>query len=390
LFPAWFLGRNPDKRIIHTSYAASLSNEWSRKTRDLVEDELFRAIFGVTTDPDVRATDCWSLHKHRGGMISSGVGGSLTGHGADLLIIDDPVKNAEEAESETFRERAYNWYKSVARTRLEPDAGVILMMARWHQKDLAGMILAEEKDWVVINLTAIAEEGDPLGRAPGAALWPDRFGLSELESIRADIGSRFWGALFCGSPVDPSGSFIKRSWVQPYIELPVKTSRFAGIDTATSKKTAADNMSMVDVCTDKEGFLYVDDVFLEQVSVTAFARFVSGQHQTLSYRRIDIESNNAGEAVKQRIDEVGREDKTMPPVHGVVADTDKVVRLMAYQHLIENGTIKFKMSNPRVKRLVDHLLAFTGKDGDDDDDIDALGHAINAARKYKRDIVHFA
>jgi len=387
-FPAWYLGRNPNKKIIHTSYSASLSLEWSRRTRDIVEDELFRVMFGVSTDPDVRASDSWKIARHRGGMISAGVGGSITGHGADILIIDDPIKNEQEAESELYRERIFNWYKSVARTRLEPNAAIILMMTRWHQKDLAGRILEEEKDWVVINLPALAEEGDLLGRPINAALWPQRFNEQALLKTKSDIGSRFWNALYRGFPVDPQGAIIKRSWIQYYDELVPKTARFGGIDTATSKKTSADNMSLVEVCLDRDDFLYVDDVFLDRISVTEFAKFISNIHKERKFKQINIESNNAGEAVKQRIDEVGREDKTHPPVHAIVTDTDKVVRVIEFQHLIENGTIKFKRGNPRVAKLIEHLVNFDGKDGADDDDVDALGFAIKAARSYKRDLMH--
>lgn len=387
-FPAWYLGRNPDKRIIHASYADALSNEWSRRTRDIVEDEIYRAIFGISTEKDVRSVDNWRMAKHRGGMLSMGVGGSATGHGADLFIIDDPIKNAQEAESEVYRNRIYDWYKSVARTRLEPNAAIIVMMARWHQKDLAGSILADDPGWTVINIKAIAGEEDPLGRHKGEALWPKRFDIDALEQIKKDIGSRFWTALYEGDPVDPEGAIIKRQWIQFYEALPPKTRRAGGVDTATSKKTSADNMALVEVCKDHDGFLYIDDAFLDKLSVTDFARFVSRTHKERKFVRINIESNNAGEAVKQRIVEVGQEEKTHPPVHAVTTDTDKVVRVIEFQHLIENGTVKFKSGNARVARLIDHLCAFDGRDGADDDDVDALGFAIKAALSGDRTLVH--
>lgn len=387
-FPAWYLGRNPDKRIIHASYAASLSNEFSRRTRDTVEEPLFEAIFNVTTDKDARPVDAWKIAKHRGGMLSIGVGGAATGHGADCFIIDDPIKNHSEAESEVYRDKLFDWFRSVARTRLEPNAAIILMMARWHQKDLAGRILEEEKDWTVVNFEALAKDNDPLGRNIGESLWPERFPADKLLTIKQEIGSRFWNALYCGQPVDPEGAIIRRQWIQMYEALPPKTTRFGGIDTATSKKTSADNMSFVEVAKDKDGFVYVDDVFLDQVSVTAFAKFISESQKERKFRDIRIEANNAGEAVKQRIDEVGREDGTHPPVRAFTTTTDKVVRVMEYQSLIENGTIKFKSGNPRVARLIDHLVNFDGQDGGEDDDVDALGFAIKAAQLGNREMVH--
>ena len=511
-FPAWFLGRNPDKKIIHASYSESLSNEWSRRTRDIVEDEIYRTIFGVTTEKDVRSIDSWRIQGHRGGMISVGVGGSATGHGADCLpagtlietdcgkikieacnnetrvlsynhgqnrseyksiianlkktvkgftriatvsghsltasnnhpvfvigqgyvkiqnikpgarirvseqikedtvsavtssdeelevydiqvadnnnffaesilvhncfIIDDPIKNAEEAESEVYRERLYEWYKSVARTRLEPNASIVIMMARWHQKDLAGRILENEKDWTIINLPALAKENDPLGRAPGDALWPERYPKESLLQIKHDIGSRAWASLFDGNPMDLESAIVHRDWIKWYQTLPIENTRFGGIDTATSQKTSSDHTSLVDVCRDWEGYLYIDDVFLEKPSVYTFAQHVSAQHAAKKYSCIKLEKNNAGEAIKQRIDEIGREQKTYPPVESETTTTDKVIRVNEFAHLIENGTIRFKLGNPRVVALVDHLCNFDGKGSDIDDDVDALGFAIKAA-----------
>lgn len=388
-FPAWALGKNPNRRIIHTSYAAGLSESFSRRIRDSIEEQRYKVIFpGVETCKDSRAVDEWNIEGHKGGMIAAGVGGAITGYGADIFIIDDPVKNQEEAESEIYRERCWDWYRSVVRTRLEPGAAQILIMTRWHQKDLAGMILSEQKDWEVVNLPALAKESDQIGRAPGEALWPKRYDVVALESLKHDSGSRVWYALYDGSPVDPESALIKRNWIQYFDVLPLKTKRYGGIDTATSKKTAADNTALVDICKDMEGFLLVDDVFLDHISVTGFANFVSTSHKEKKYRRINLELNNAGEAIKQRIDEVGREEKTHPPVTGITTDTDKVVRLMEYQHMIENGTIKFKSGNPRVAKLIDHLVNFSGKESDDDDDIDALGQAIKAALIGDRDLVH--
>jgi predicted phage terminase large subunit-like protein len=388
-FTAWALGRNPNRRIIITSYSASLAENNSRCTRNIVEDKKYSIVFPqVKTCQDSRAVDEWNIADAKGGMIAAGVGGSITGYGADIFIIDDPVKNQEEAESEVRREMVWGWYQSVVRTRLEPRAAQIIIMTRWHQKDLVGKILEEQKDWDVVHLPATAKGNDQLGRAEGAALWPQRYDVEALASIKHDVGSRVWYALYDGSPVDPESALIKRHWIQYYEHLPLKTKRYGGIDTATSKKTAADNTSLVDVCKDMEGFLLVDDVFLDHISVTGFAKFVSTSHKEKKYRRINLELNNAGEAIKQRCDEVGREDKTHPPVTGITTDTDKVVRLMEYQHLIENGTIRFRSGNPRVAKLIDHLVNFSGKESDDDDDIDALGQAIKAALQGDRDLVH--
>ena len=377
-FPAWFLGRNPTKRIIHASYSATLSNTFSRQVRNLIGSNIYKLIFNINIAPDSRAVDEWDLDGTKGGMISRGVGGSITGWGADILIVDDPIKGPEEAESETSQENLYDWYQSVARTRLEPGAAQIVIMARWNKKDLAGRILEEQNDWEIIDLRAISEEDDLLGRVKGEALWPDRFPLEALLDIKHDIGSRSWSALYKGEPQDIESQIFKREWIDWYDDTPLGCIRGGGIDTATSKSTSADNMAFVDVCKAPDKFMYVDDAFCEKLSVKAFAEHVCNQHKIKHYRGIRLESNNAGEAIKQRIDEMGREMETTPPVRAVATSTDKVIRAFEFQAKVENKTIKFKRGNKKVAELVEHLVSFDGKGGDIDDDVDALGFAIKA------------
>lgn len=390
-FPAYYLGKNPDENIILASYGYLLAKSFSKATRDLMESRRYRSLFPVRTAENARSVNDWDIKGRKGGMLAAGVGGATTGYGANLFIIDDPIKNKEEAESEVIREKHWDWYRSVVLTRLEPGARLIVMLTRWHQQDLAGKILAQAKEdgeldeWRIINLPALAEEQkdkrlkDAIGRKPGEALWADRYDAKTLNSTKKKVGSRIWHALFQGSPQDPESQIVKREWIKMYRALPIEFERYGGIDTATSLKTSADNTSLVDVCKDWEGYLYVDEVFLEKVSVAAFARHVSNAHDSNKYERIKLESNNAGEAVKQRIDEVGMKEETYPPVSAQQTVTDKVVRVNEYAHLIENGTLKFKAGNPRVAALIEHLINFDGKGSDIDDDVDALGFAIKAA-----------
>lgn len=386
-FPAYYLGKNPDHNVILASYGYLLAKSFSKASRDLMESRKYRAVFPIRMAEDARSVNDWDIQGYKGGMLAAGVGGATTGYGANLFVIDDPIKNKEEAESEVIREKHWDWYRSVVLTRLEPDARLIVMLTRWHQQDLAGKILAQAKedgdldDWRVINLPAIAEEKDALKRKPGEALWPDRYDRRMLKKTQKQVGSRIWFALFQGQPQDPETQIVKREWIQWYRTLPIEHERFGGIDTATSQRTSADNTSLVDVCKDWQGYLYVDDVFLDKVSVYGFAKHVNAQHGAKKYKRIKLESNNAGEAVKQRIDEVGKDPKlgTHPPVVAEATVTDKVVRVNEFAHLIENGTIKFKLGSARVAFLVEHLVNFDGKGSDIDDDVDGLGFAIKAA-----------
>jgi Uncharacterized protein conserved in bacteria len=389
-FPSWYLGRNPDHNFIIASYASSLSKTFSRRNRDTMESKRFSYIFpNVKVQQFARSVNDWNIAGRHGGMISAGVCGGLTGHGANCFLIDDPVKNMQEADSKVYQDNIFEWFQSVALTRLEPNASIIIIMTRWNQMDLAGRIIKEMPgQWEVINIPAVTEteadvKNDPLHRGLNEAIWAQRYPASYFidseKGIKKSVGSRVWSALYQGKPMDPATQIIKREWIRWYSSLPIEYSRFGGIDTATSVKTSADNMSLIDVCRCWEGFLYVDDAFLDKLSVYSFSLHVSSQHAAKKYELIKLESNNAGEAVRQRIEEVGREQKTYPPISAEATSTDKVVRVHEFAPLIENGTIRFKLGNPRVAELVEHLIAFDGRGMICDDDVDGLGFAIKAA-----------
>jgi predicted phage terminase large subunit-like protein len=224
-FPAWYLGTFPDRRVILCSYEADFAAQWGRRARDVLEE--FGLLFRdrVRVDQTSSAADRWDFKGHQGGMITAGVRGPITGKGADVLIIDDPVKNAEEAASPTYREAAWEWYKSTAYTRLEPGGAIILIQTRWHEEDLSGKLLEEMhqeggEQWEIINLPALAEAGDPLGRQPGEALWPVRFPQEVLERKKIAVGSYFWAALYQGKPAPPGGNLFKREWFRIVDDYP--------------------------------------------------------------------------------------------------------------------------------------------------------------------------
>lgn len=203
-FPAWFIERDPTMRFIIAAYNVSLASKFSRKTQKIVKSR------GLTLDRE--AVDDWSTTAE-GGVRAVGVGSGVTGHGADGIMIDDPIKSREEAYSATYRERTWEWFKDDLFTRLEPDGFIILTLTRWHYDDLAGRILAsdEGKNWAVIKLPALAEEGDPLGREEGEALCPDRFDEGALLAIKAVTGGDF-ESLYQQNPTAAQGVIFKRAW----------------------------------------------------------------------------------------------------------------------------------------------------------------------------------
>lgn len=201
----WWLGKFQDQNIILASYGQEWADHWGREARNTLA-EYGPGVFGITVSDDSSAAGRWQIDGHRGGYKAAGIGGALTGRGADLLIIDDPVKNAEEAWSATIQQRNIEWWRSVARTRLEPGAVVIIIMTRWHPHDLAGTLLAESREpWEVLELPAIAGQDDALGRREGEALWPARYPLDALLATQAEVGEYYWQAEYQQRPSLPEG-----------------------------------------------------------------------------------------------------------------------------------------------------------------------------------------
>lgn len=238
-FPAWHLGRNPSHEIIACSYNLDLAMDFSKKIKVVLDSDAFQHVFPARLDPDNRSSASWGLHKEVGGYVAAGVGGGITGKGAHILIIDDPVKNAEEADSAVSREGIWDWYGSAAYTRLAPGGGVLVVMTWWHDDDLAGRLqVAMRSDdpdvdqFVIVKYPAIAEFDeylDPVSdqivrlspdqvpdsnldliplRREGEALHPERFDVKALRKIRATVPPRFWSALYQQNPVPDDGSFF--------------------------------------------------------------------------------------------------------------------------------------------------------------------------------------
>lgn len=226
-FPAWVLVRNPDTRIAIASYELGTARRWGRAIRnDIAEQE---DKLGLRVRQDTSAAHEWQLDGSRGGVYSVGIGGALTGRPVDLLLIDDPLKGRAEADSAAYRERCWDWWTDVARTRLAPGAPVVLIMTRWSEDDLAGRLIANDHlgEWRVINIPTQAEvpnpdarppiPPDPLGRTPGEYLVSTRGRtVEDWEATRRDVGSRTWNALYQGRPAPVEGAMLKRAWWKFY------------------------------------------------------------------------------------------------------------------------------------------------------------------------------
>lgn len=239
--PAFVFGINPDAQIIATSYGADLAARMNRDVQRIMETPHYARLFPKSTlnESNARTTaagaalrnsDMFEIVGHAGVYRAAGVGGAITGMGANFAIIDDPIKNQEEADSITYRDKVWDWYTSTLFTRLEKNASVLLTMTRWHEDDLAGRLISLAKQdpnadqWEVFEFPAIKETNenpeDP--RAIGEALWPDKYNLERLAKIKASAGSRVWGALYQQRPTALEGGIVKRGWIKFYKQLPAR------------------------------------------------------------------------------------------------------------------------------------------------------------------------
>lgn len=222
-FSAWFLGVFPDKRIILASYEADFAASWGRKARNLLE-EFGPSLFGIKVSADSSAASRWDIENREGGMITAGVRGPITGKGAHVAIIDDPVKNDQEALSQTYRDAVWDWYRATFSTRIQDDGAIILVMTRWHEDDPAGRLLKAQTEggdkWEIVNLPALAEGDDMLGRKPEEPLCPELFTKETLEKTRVRLGSYWWNALYQQRPSPAEGGILKRGWWRYYRQAP--------------------------------------------------------------------------------------------------------------------------------------------------------------------------
>jgi predicted phage terminase large subunit-like protein len=222
LFPAWWFTQHPVSSVIAASHTRSLAEHFGRQVRELVRE--YATQLGYSLDSGKQAAGHWQT-SGRGEYFATGIRGPMTGHRADLAIIDDPVKSDAEADSPVLRERVWNWYRFELTTRLKPKGRIVLIMTRWHEDDLAGRLLAQNQaEWHVIRLPALAEDGDVLGRGLEDALWPEWESKDALLRKRETMGERAWSALFQQSPHPIVGSLFKVDCVDILDTAPANTA----------------------------------------------------------------------------------------------------------------------------------------------------------------------
>ncbi len=398
--PALWLGKRPDEPVIITSYGAELAESKSRQVRDIVRGEEFQRLFGdlsptdvpVTLRPDSRAVARWQLANYRGSLLAVGVGGPITGHGGRLGIIDDPFENWEQAQSATYREKVWEWYRGTFRTRIWEGGAIVLIMTRWHEDDLAGKLLASQPgEWTVLRLPALAEtqeerdyndrrmgvntgQADPLGRQPGEALAPRRYSAQELASIRRDVGSLVWAAEYQGAPTAAEGTMIKRAWLKIVDAAPAQVlGRIRYWDKAASTSKTAKYTAGVRLAYGADGLVYIENVVRGQWT-TGERREVMKQTAKLDGR--DVLIGIEQEPGSSGLDSVN-DDIRLLVGYGVFADRpsgDKDTRMMPFVAQAEAGNVRLVAADWN-QEYIDELTALPN--GRYRDQADATSGALN-------------
>lgn len=367
-FPAWYIGMNPDKRIILASYEADQAAGFGQKARDLLEE--YKNIYGVNINGASAARNRWDVEGHRGGMVTAGVGGAITGKGANVFIIDDPVKNSEQANSVTYREKAKDWYRSTAYTRLTPDGAIILIQTRWHEDDLGGWLINESSDeWDVLTLPAIDEEGH--------ALWPDHFGLDKLNAIKREMGDYWFSAMYQQNPMPAEGGILKRSWLQYYEPGTVYMDnhvKYTGWDLAISLKETADYTVSCTVSVDPNSLdVYVLDWTRDHISFPDQVNQVITQYDRHRPMVIGIETNAYQAALPQAVMR-----QRMLPIKNMPSFKDKVTKITSSYTMFEQGKVFLPKNHPLLGEFENEYTRFP--QGKHDDILDATSMAIELAK----------
>lgn len=379
-YTAWRLECAQLSNIILGCYNQRLANKFSRKVRRIAAERMRLA-------HDRRAVEEWETEAG-GGLRAVGVGAGVTGHGANLIMIDDPVKSRKEAESAVFRDRVWEWFNDDLYTRLEPGAAIVLIQTRWHDDDLAGRLLKEMEEggeaWDVASLPALAEPGDELGRAAGQALCPERYDEAALERIKKKLGAYSFAALYQQRPVPVEGALFKRNWFRFADRAPEGLRWARGYDLAVSVKTSADYTASFRCAFDAAGNLYIADGFRKRIEYPEQRRYVVKRMVAERDAEHGIEKALHGQAFVQDL-------RQMPAVRGVAlravrVDADKYTRALAWANLAEEGRV-YLVRGSWVNDFMDEVCRFTGRGDSHDDQVDAVSLAVQMLGRKRSKLV---
>jgi predicted phage terminase large subunit-like protein len=403
-FPPWHLGHHPDHEFIACSYNVSLAMDFSRKVKGILTDPLYEPLFGTRLDPNNQSAESWGLAGTRGGYVAAGIGGPITGKGAHCLVIDDPIKNAEEADSPDIRNKIWEWYLSTAYSRLAPGGGVLIIQTWWHDDDLAGRLQTMMKEgsddeyvdqFEVIKYPAISEADEYLNhttdlveydappadapytllRAKGEALHPDRYDLDKLLRIKAqNKGGRWWSALYQQNPVPDDGGYFTKDQFHRGQLPPLRTSTpVIAWDFAISEKKQNDYTVGTVGIQDPNDVLHVADQ-VRFKSGDAF--FIVEAILNLAVKWyspgliLGFEDGQIWRAIEALLKKRMRERRFYPSIVVLKPITDKLARARALQGRMQQGMVSFSAAGEWYDSLKTEMLRFPA--GAHDDQVDSL------------------
>ena len=382
----WRLHRDPTTEIAYCTYEANLAYTKSRRMRELAEAT------GVQFNKSAKSVKEWQTIQG-GKLIATGVGGPITGKGAKLLIIDDPLKNREEAESTVIRQKVWDWFTSTALTRVEPGGSVIVCHTRWHDDDLIGRIKAEfgsHGEWIHISFPAVEEFPQPDGSIRRKALWPSRWPMAELDRKRRLVGEYDWAALYQGQPRPKGGRMFQSP---SRYDLPMITESndpykiIIGADPAATEKTSADySVAVVMAFTGEFNTLGfrgdILEVYRDQVEIPKFV----ARLRDLALKwgaAIAVEAVGGFKAVPQMLRNL---DKRLRVVEAPALG-DKFTRALPVAAAWNDGRIRIPHQSDWVSDFLAEVEKFTGVKDRHDDQVDAMAHCYNSAQMLIPQIV---
>lgn len=374
LFAPWFFAQKPDACLIAASHTQELAEKWGRRVRNLIGE--YSNVLGYGLAMDNQAAGRWETSSG-GEYFAAGVGGAIAGRRADLVVIDDPVRSREDADSEVVRDKVWDWYKSDLYTRLKPGGKIILIQTRWHEDDLAGRILedmaAGGDQWEVISLPALAEShNDPLGRAPGEALWPEWENLKELERKRRAVGPRDWSALYQQRPAPEEGDYFKAEWLKPYSKAPPLETLavYGGSDYAVTSDGGDYTVHAV-IGVDPEKRMYLLDLWRKQAASDVWIEAFCSMVREWKPREWAEEHGQIKSGVGPFIDRMQRERNAYVYRRVFPTRGDKAVRAQSIRGRMALDGLYVPQNAPWLAELRSELLSFPA--GKHDDIVDALG-----------------
>lgn len=377
-FPSWYVGKNPDKRCIVACYNDDFAGKFGRRNKTKIEQYgqfIFNIELSKSSDRDIE------IANRDGGIITRGLMSGITGNAGDLIVIDDPVKNRQEADSVTYRERLWEEWQNSIKTRTQAGTKIIIIQTRWHEDDLAGRVIREEEHVEVVNLPVEAEEGDLLGREIGEALCPE-IGKDNnwLAAFKASYtgGMRAWNALFQGRPTSEEGNLFKREWWRFYDVLPERLPLVVISVDATFKDNATSDYVAIEVWGKVNADFYLIDLIKRRMDFPETLKAIKAMNAKYADRHaILVEDKANGPAIIAML---------RHEISGIVAiepKGSKIARANAVTGIVESGNVYLPRYSDFTSAFVEEHAAFPN--GVNDDLVDSFTQFIDKYKFYHAD-----